>query len=100
MDDELQRRDVAPGEAIRLVAAFRRAVHAAARVRVGLIVDGVDTGDTVVVTPGVSADGRPAVHVTAAPVEAVRLAELVDHDTQSPPPEEFPPWPRGDPNVA
>ncbi len=98
MDDELQRRDVAPGEAARLVAAFRRAVHAAAHLRVGLIVDGVDTKD-MVVAPGVNEDGQPAVHVTAALVEAVRLAELLAHDKQRPP-ERYPPWPRGDPNVA
>ncbi len=83
MDDETQRHDVAPGQAARLVAAFRRAVQAAARARLGLILDGADTDDTSV-TPGVTEDGQPALHVTAHPVEAVRLAELIAQDSRPP----------------
>jgi energy-converting hydrogenase Eha subunit G len=99
MDDDMQRRAVASGEVAGLVAAYRRAVRGADRLHAGLIVAGLDP-DELTVVAGLGGDGESVVHVTALPVVAVQLAELIADDAVPPP--SFPTWYpcRGDPDVA
>jgi hypothetical protein len=94
MDDEMQRRTVAPGQVPGLMAAYRRAVRGADQLRAGLIAVGLDPAELTVVA-GLSEDGESAVHVTTFPVLAVTLAALLADDTGRP---DF--GARGGPNVA
>lgn len=84
MDDEVQRRAVAPGEVPELLAAYRRAMRGADRLHGGLVVAGLDPGELTVVA-GLGEDGESVVHVTALPVVAVQLAELIADDAGPPP---------------
>jgi hypothetical protein len=99
MDDEVQRSAVVSGEVPGLMAAYRRAVRGADRLRAGLIAAGLDP-DELTVTAGLGEDGESAVHVTAFPVVAVQFAALIADDIE--PPRRLPPWYlcRGDPDVA
>jgi hypothetical protein len=99
MDDEVQRRAVASSEVAELVAAYRRAMRGANRLHGGLIVAGLDP-DELTVVAGLGDDGESVVHVTALPVVAVQLAELIADDAGPSP--SFPTRYscRGDPDVA
>ena len=85
MDDEVQRRAVATGEVPELLAAYRRAMRGANRLRSGLVVAGLDP-DELTVAAGLGEDGESAVHVTALPV----VAELIADDAGPSP--SFPSW--------
>lgn len=99
MDDEVQRRAVASSEVAELVAAYQRAVRGADRLHAGLIVAGLDPYELTVVA-GLGEDGESVVHVTALPVVAVQLAELIADDA-GPSPSFLTWYPcRGDPDVA
>ena len=99
MDDEVQRRAVVPGEVPGLVAAYRRAMRGTDRLHSGLVVAGLDP-DELTVVAGLGEEGESVVHVTALPVVAVQLAELIADDAGPSP--SFPTWYpcRGDPDVA
>ncbi|MGA9311248.1 MAG: hypothetical protein WBV74_12865 [Pseudonocardiaceae bacterium] len=99
MDDDVQRRAVATGEVPGLLAAYRRATRGANRLRGGLVVAGLDP-DELTVVAGLGEDGESVVHVTALPVVAVQLAELIADDAGPSP--SFPTWylRRGNPDVA
>ncbi|MGH3887560.1 MAG: hypothetical protein ACRDSZ_13505 [Pseudonocardiaceae bacterium] len=92
VDDEVRCQAVVLDQVVGLVAAYRRAVWGADRLRVALVAAGLDPADATVVA-GLGEDGEPAVHVTALPVLAVQLSASIAGDQASKP------W-RDDPNVA
>ncbi|MCA1702857.1 MAG: hypothetical protein LC808_06130 [Actinobacteria bacterium] len=84
MDDEVQCQAVSSGAVSEMVAAYQRAVRAAARLRAGLIAAGVDPGDLSVVA-SLGKRGEPVVYVTVLPVVAVELSALITGERGSPP---------------
>ncbi len=85
MSDDMIFRLVAPGEARRVVDAYRRAVAYAQRVRAALVSAGLDA-DTVLVVPSLTEACEPVVYVTAVTGTAARrLAHILGGGAGPPP---------------
>lgn len=85
MSDDMIFRLVAPGEARRVVDAYRRAVAHAQRVRAALASAGLGT-DTVLIVPSLTEAGEPVVYLTTVTNTAQRrLAHILGGGAGPPP---------------
>ena len=84
MNEGMFFRAVGPGEARRVVAAYRRAVSDAAELRALLVAAELDA-ETVLVVPSLTEAGEPVVYLIVTDPTGQRLARIVTGGARPPP---------------